>query len=61
MKHKKTIITERVRKNPDEEKTRLQFRLRRAKTLGQQTRVADALSAARAAAGEKKPSDKRCS
>ena len=27
--------------------------------LGQQTRVADALSAARAAAGEKKPSDKR--
>ena len=58
MKYKKTI-TERVRKDPDEEKARLQSRLSRAKTLGQQTRVADALSAARAAAGEKKPSDKR--
>ena len=58
MKYKKSI-TERVRKDPDEEKARLQSRLNRAKTLGQQTRVADALSAARAAAGEKKPSDKR--
>ena len=58
MKYKKSI-TERVRKDPDEEKARLQSRLSRAKTLGQQTRVADALSAARAAAGEKKPSDKR--
>jgi hypothetical protein len=58
MKYKKTI-SERVRKDPDEEKARLQSRLSRAKTLGQQTRVADALSAARAAAGEKKPSDKR--
>ena len=58
MKYKNSI-TERVRKDPDEEKARLQSRLSRAKTLGQQTRVADALSAARAAAGEKKPSDKR--
>ena len=58
MKYKKSI-SERVRKDPDEEKARLQSRLSRAKTLGQQTRVADALSAARAAAGEKKPSDKR--
>ncbi len=54
-----TNIREKVRKDPNEEKVRLQSRLNRAKTLGQQTRVADALSAARAAAGEKKPSDKR--
>jgi len=59
MKKFNSYIIEKVRKDPDEEKARLQSRLDRAKTLGQQTRVADALSAARAAAGEKKPSDKR--
>lgn len=59
MKKFNSYISEKVRKDPDEEKARLQSRLDRAKTLGQQIRVADALSAARDAAGEKKPSDKR--